>query len=105
MNNRNKVTEYAMPAVVVGILFMIILALNGLWPFGKATIDYYDMAQWADPFYYHNFDQLRGLKSFVYDWYSGLGREIPGLCEPSVFDVMLYIIPRHRTAPASQEGH
>lgn len=95
MNKRSNTREYIIPAAVAGILFLIILAINGLWPFGRGTIDYYDMAQWADPFYYHNFDQLRGLKSFVYDWYSGLGREIPGLCEPSLFDVFLYLIPRN----------
>ena len=92
--DKKKITEYIMPSVVTGLIFLIILAINGLWPFGKATIDYYDMAQWADPFYYHNYDQLHGLKSFVFDWYTNLGRVIPGLNEPSLFDLLFFFIPR-----------
>ena len=87
MNNKereNHIAEYLLPALIAGALFMVILALNALWPFGRATIDYYDMAQWSDLFYYHNYDELRGIKSFVYDWYLNLGREIPGLSEPSL---------------------
>ena len=92
--NKRTIIEYLAPSLVVGVLFMIILAVNGLWPFGKETIDYYDMAQWSDLFYYHNYDELHGVKSFVYDWYINLGREIPGLSEPSLFDLLLYLVPR-----------
>ncbi len=97
MNNKereNHIAEYLLPALIAGALFMVILALNALWPFGRATIDYYDMAQWSDLFYYHNYDELRGIKSFVYDWYLNLGREIPGLSEPSLFDLLMYFVPR-----------
>ena len=83
-----------MPAVAVGILYLMVLALNGLWPFGKATIDYYDMAQWSDLFYYHNYDELFGQKSFIFDWYTNLGRVIPGLNEPSLLDLLFYLVPR-----------
>ncbi|MBR2529736.1 MAG: hypothetical protein IKE35_01775 [Lachnospiraceae bacterium] len=38
------------PSVAVGIIFLIVLAMGGFWPFGKATVDYYDMARWAYPF-------------------------------------------------------
>ncbi len=84
------------PSVAVGIIFLIVLAMGGFWPFGKATVDYYDMAQWAYPFYYHNFDELAGVKSFLFDWYTNLGRVIPGLNEPSPFDLLFLIIPRNR---------
>ena len=90
----NHIAEYLLPALIAGALFMIILALNGLWPFGRETIDYYDMAQWSDLFYYHNYDELRGAKSLVYDWYLNLGRQIPGLSEPSLFDLLMYLVPR-----------
>ena len=94
-NSRFHTIEYLLPALIAGALFVVILALNGLWPFGKATIDYYDMAQWSDLFYYHNYDELRGAKSFIYDWYLNLGREIPGLSEPSLFDLLMYFVPRN----------
>jgi len=90
----SRVAKYLMPSIVIGLLYMVILAINGLWPFGVTTIDYYDMAQWSDPFYYHNYDQLLGQKSFIFDWYTNLGRVIPGLNEPSLFDLLFYLVPR-----------
>ncbi len=91
---QKKIIEYILPALVVGVIFLVVLFLNGLWPFGKETIDYYDMAQQAEAFYFHNYDELYGLKSFVFDWYTNLGRGIPGLSEPSVYDVFLLLFPR-----------
>ncbi len=87
--------KYYLPSVTIGVIYLMILALNGIWPFGKATIDYYDMAQWSDLFYYHNFDVLHGTKSLVFDWYINIGRVIPGLNEPSLFDLFFYFVPRH----------
>ena len=87
-------SKYIFPSLTVGVIYLIILALNGIWPFGKTTIDYYDMAQWSDLFYYHNYDMLHGAKSFVFDWYINIGRVIPGLNEPSLFDLFFYIVPR-----------
>ncbi len=89
-----RITEYILPALVAGLLFAVALCVNGLWPFGSRTVDYYDMAQQAEAYYYHNFDQLHGIKSFVFDWYTNLGRGIPGLSEPSLYDLLLYVIPR-----------
>ena len=97
---RTLLLKHVLPAAVAGILFLIILAINGLWPFGRATIDYYDMAQWSDLFYYHNFDELHGQKSFLFDWYLNLGRVIPGLNEPSPFDLLFYFVPRDAMLPA-----
>ncbi len=96
INQRQRIIKHIVPALVAGTVFMIILILNGLWPFGKVTIDYYDMAQWADVFYYHNYDELRGLKSPVFDWYLNLGRPIPGPGYMSLFDLTFLVIPRDR---------
>lgn len=92
----SHIIEYILPPLAAGLIFTIVLALNGLFPFGKETIDYYDMAQWSDLFYYHNYDELRGAKSLIFDWYLNLGRVIPGLNEPSLFDLLFYFIPRDR---------
>lgn len=92
---KTRIIEYLIPALLCGSVFAVILAINGLWSFGKQTIDYYDMAQWADLFYYHNYDVLHGAKSLIYDWYTSLGRVIPGLNEPSLFDILFYFVPRN----------
>ncbi|MBO4904433.1 MAG: YfhO family protein [Lachnospiraceae bacterium] len=89
-----KITEYILPAILIGVVFTAVLATNGLWPFGKQTIDYYDMAQQAEMNYYHNFDEIHGEKSLIFDWYTNLGRGIPGLSEPSLFDLLLIFFPR-----------
>lgn len=94
LKKQTRTVEYLIPALLCGIIYTVILAINGLWPFGKQTIDYYDMAQWADLFYYHNYDVLHGTKSLIYDWYTSLGRVIPGLNEPSLFDLLFYFVPR-----------
>ena len=91
----SRIIEYTLPGVLAAALFGIVLFVNGLWPFGRDTIDYYDMAQWAMPFYYHNYDELHGLKSFLFDWYTNLGRVIPGLNEPSLTDLILCLLPRN----------
>ncbi len=88
------IVDYMIPSLLVGVVFLLILAINGLWPFGVETIDHYDMAQQAEAYYYHNYDELFGFKSIVFDWYSNLGRTISGLSEPSVFDLFLYLFPR-----------
>lgn len=95
LKKQTRIIEYMIPALLCGLVFTVILAINGLWPFGKQTIDYYDMAQWADLFYYHNYDVLQGTESFIYDWYTSLGRVIPGLNEPSLFDILFYFVPRN----------
>ncbi len=88
-------------SLAVGAVFVLILAVNGLWPFGRDTIDYYDMAQWADMFYYHNYDELRGLQSLLFDWYMDLGRVIPGPDNKSLFDLLFYFVPRRSFLEAS----
>lgn len=96
-NKRAKtIIEYTMPALCVGVLFLIALMLNGLWPFGDKTIDYYDMAQQAESFYHHIYDAIHGVKSFVYDPYTNLGRAVPGMKNTlSVFNLLLFCVPRH----------
>ena len=61
------------PAGLTLLIYSIILAVKGIYPFGSATIDYYDMAQQIAAFYYHVFDSMHGTKGFFYDWYSALG--------------------------------
>ncbi len=73
MDTIRKNVKYACPPLVTLILFCIILAVKGIYPFGSNTIDYYDMAQQVAPFYYHAYDVLHGSKDLFFDWYTALG--------------------------------
>ena len=86
------------PAALTLLIYSIILAVKGIYPFGNATIDYYDMAQQIAPFYYHVFDSLHGTKGFFYDWYSALGTNMAmstsGCSNISPFNLFFLLISR-----------
>lgn len=74
MENGNKGRwTYLLPPAITLVIYSIILAVKGIYPFGGNTIDYYDMAQQIAAFYYHVYDALHGTKGFFYDWYTALG--------------------------------
>lgn len=65
--------RYLLPPAITLVIYSVILAVKGIYPFGSNTIDYYDMAQQIAAFYYHVYDALHGTKGFFYDWYTALG--------------------------------
>ena len=65
--------RYLIPPAITLVIYSVILAVKGIYPFGSNTIDYYDMAQQIAAFYYHVYDALHGTKGFFYDWYTALG--------------------------------
>ncbi len=73
MDKTRKKIKYVFPPLITILLFSIILAVKGIYPFGTNTIDYYDMAQQVAPFYYHIYDVLHGTKGLFFDWYTALG--------------------------------
>lgn len=87
-----------LPAALTLLIYSIILAFKGIYPFGNTTIDYYDMAQQIAPFYYHVFDSLHGTKGFFYDWYSALGTNMAmstsGCSNISPFNLFFLFIHR-----------
>ncbi len=87
-----------LPAALTLLIYSIILAVKGIYPFGNNTIDYYDMAQQIAPFYYHVFDSLHGTKSFFYDWYTALGTNMAmstsGCSNISPFNLFFLLIKR-----------
>lgn len=72
-NIKNEKFRYLLPPAITLLIYSIILAVKGIYPFGNNTIDYYDMAQQIAAFYYHVYDALHGTKGFFYDWYTALG--------------------------------
>lgn len=81
------------------VLYLIVLAVKGIYPFGAKTIDYYDMAQQIAAFYYHVYDMLHGSSAFYYNWYSALGVNMAmstsGCSNLSLFNLFFLFIPRH----------
>lgn len=77
MKNRFKLIKEALiPASVVFSVFMGILALKGIFPFGPLRIDYYDMGQTNAPLYYHIWDVLHGKSALFYSWYINEGQNL-----------------------------
>ena len=57
-------------------IFLIVLAVKGIWPFGANTIDYYDMGQTNAPLYYHIWDFLHGRGPLFYTPYLDGGQNL-----------------------------
>ena len=52
--------KYVIPMLVTLVIYLSILCVKRIFPFGSLTIDYYDMAQQIAAFYYHVYDMLHG---------------------------------------------
>ncbi len=65
-----------LPSLTVTVIFLTVLAAKGIFPFGKETIDYYDMGQINAPLFYHAWDVLHGRASLFFNWYINEGQNI-----------------------------
>jgi uncharacterized membrane protein YfhO len=90
--------QYIYAPVIVMIILLIVFIDKGLYPFGKATIDYLDMGQVNVPMYYHLYDAMHGTKSLFFDWYTALGinmSESVSICSLlSPFNLFFYFVRR-----------
>ncbi len=90
--------RYLVPSAVTALIYCVILAVKGIYPFGNNTIDYYDMAQQIAAFYYHVYDALHGTKGMFYDWYSALGTNMAmstsGCSDLSPFNLFFLFVSR-----------
>lgn len=100
---RTKIKEilpYILVFFTTAALCAIILALKGLYPFGKQTIDYVDLSAMLSSFYAHFYDVLHGEKCYFFDWYTALGVNMSfassGGSIFSVFNLFLFLVPRDR---------
>ena len=102
MKMKNKLKFALAPAITL-VLFCIILAAKGIYPFGQRTIDYYDMAQQFAPFYYHLYDALHGTKGLFFDWYTALGinmASVSNCSNLSPFNLFFLFIRREHLLPS-----
>ena len=40
-----KIRPYAVPGIITGLVIIVIIILNGIWPFGSNRIDLFDNMQ------------------------------------------------------------
>lgn len=95
-----SIGSYCSPALLVLLFGSIILAVQGIWPFGSETVYYYDMGQEIAAQYMQIYDEIHFSKSFLFDWYVNLGRGIPGGTLVSIQNFFLYFIPRDKILEA-----
>lgn len=88
------IIKYGLPAFCVLVICCMVFAINGIWPFGSESVDYYDMAQQLAAEYIQVYDEMHFDKSFIFDWYLNLGRGIPGTTYLAFSNLLLYLFPR-----------
>lgn len=95
-----KIQEAIIPAFITLIVFLGVLAVKGIFPFGTARIDYYDMGQTNVPLYYHIWDFLHGRSGLFYTWYINQGQNLSMgssiQWNISIFNLFFLLVPRHR---------
>lgn len=91
--------KYVIPMLVTLVIYLSILCVKRIFPFGSLTIDYYDMAQQIAAFYYHVYDMLHGKSGFFYSFYSALGVNMTmstsGCSNFSIFNLFFLLVPRN----------
>lgn len=100
MEMKDKISVYIIAPVIVFVTLYAVYAVKGIYPFGRETIDFYDMGQEVMAFYYHIYDYLHGAKVSFYDWYTALGMNMSagtsGCSNYSIFNLYLLFVPRDK---------
>lgn len=96
---KNRIREAIIPALITLAVFLGVLVLKGIFPFGPERIDYYDMGQTNAPLYYHIWDFLHGRSGLFYTWYINQGQNLSMgssiQWNISVFNLFFLLIPRN----------
>ncbi|MCR5651472.1 MAG: YfhO family protein [Lachnospiraceae bacterium] len=99
MNNRRfQVISVFAAGLITAVIFLSVLAVKGIWPFGASTIDYYDMGQTNAPLYYHLWDFLHFKGPLFYTPFLDGGQNLSMASaiqwNISVYNLFYYLIPR-----------
>ncbi len=96
---KDALGEYLLPSFLTLVIFLTVLAVKKIFPFGGNTIDYYDMGQTNAPLYYHIWDVLHFKSDLFYTWYINEGQNLSMASaiqwNISVFNLFFLFIPRH----------
>lgn len=90
-----RIPEPVIAGIITLLVFLVTIAVKGIFPFGEYRIDYYDMGQEYAPVYYHIWDYLHGKGALFYNWYIEEGQNFT-MCRSllSLFNLFFLIIPR-----------
>ncbi|MCR4591357.1 MAG: YfhO family protein [Lachnospiraceae bacterium] len=101
---RKNAASSLLPAFFVLLVFLGVLFIKGIFPFGNNLIDYYDMGQTNAPLYYHIWDFLHGRSALFFDWYINGGQNLSmGSAiqwNISPFNLFFLLIPRYVVYPS-----
>lgn len=75
---QNALRECSALALIICIVWGIVIAGKGIYPFGRQSLAVGDMSQQIIPAYTHIWDVLHGEKNLFFDWYAGLGNNMAG---------------------------
>ncbi len=97
--NQTVAVELALTAVIIGAVMLIAYQVNGIYPFGEASIARGDMVQQTIPAgMYYVWDVLHGNASPFFTWNSAFGMNISGATCLGAFlsplNLLLYFSPR-----------
>ena len=93
-NKKLLLAPYIFLVLVVTAIVFTAYAIKGIFPFGDGSIAYADFAQSYVPQFYHYWDVLHGLKSPLFDWYSGTGVSTVSMDIFSPFNLFFLFVPR-----------
>ncbi len=95
---RSTILICLIPGLITALIFLVVMGVKGIWPFGANTIDYYDMGQTNAPLYYHLWDFLHGRGSLFYTPYLDGGQNLSMASaiqwNISIYNLFFYLIPR-----------
>lgn len=88
----------------VALVYVFMVALRGIYPFGKGSIASYDLSAQICPFIEHLFDALKGRSSLFYSHAIGGGADVFGslayfICSP--FSVLFLVFGEGMVAEAA----
>ena len=88
----------------VALVYVFMVALRGIYPFGNASIASYDLSAQICPFIEHLFDALKGRSSLFYSHAIGGGADVFGslayfICSP--FSVLFLVFGEGMVAEAA----
>ena len=75
---QDALKECSALVLIIILIWSIVCASKGIWPFGQMLLDIGDMAEECVPMYTHLWDVLHGRKSLFFDWHTGLGNNMAG---------------------------
>lgn len=96
--NKKYVYECLFLMALVSLMWSVICAVKGIYPFGTKILNIGDMGEQTIPIYTFLWDVMHGDKTIFFDWNTGLGNNMAGIISHfaliSPFNLFFFFIPR-----------